>query len=305
MNQHYVSQFYLRKWDIGKLYVYVMQTDKNHPEYSKILKKSIKHVCSKKDIYEPKYECIPIVTDQIINGVHLTFPIEKGSFEGEFGKIESVAGKVIDHILRVTTRDNLRSALICGESDKNAIAKYIAMQTLRHPSSLKTAIKDGKELVYKEMEDCKQNFYGFDSEVLKVLLHAVHDTHLSHAVLKQIPHYSKKIISEKVFCFYLGGQFITTEVPVLLSETYSGVIPNIWFPLSPTVGLYLCDKGGDLSIKHLGNRLAQCSDKIQCVLNYATTSFAARNKMKLIGSDKKLIFDLWNQYYADKQQGKV
>lgn len=293
MNQHYVSQFYLRKWDIGESYVYVMQTEKTHPEYSKILKKSIRHVCSQENIYEPEYKCIPIATEQTINGIQLELPLKSGVFEKEFGKTESVTGKAIDHVLKVTTRDNLRNALICRKSDKDNIAKYMTMQVLRHPSLLETNIKNVEELLYKEMEDCKQRLYGFNSEVQEKLLHACHDTCLFNAVFGLTSYYTEKIITEKVFCFYLGKQFITTETPVLLSETCSGVIPNIWFPLSPTVGLYLCDKGGKLSREHIGNRLAQCSDEIQYVLNRTTISFAASNNMRIIGSNKRLISNLW------------
>lgn len=285
--QHYVPQFYLKRFvdDKGFLHIYDMSKDR-------IFKTAPKDFAFEDFLYETEYQKAPITGEKyvLVNHIENTF----AKYEAEFANLLCVLDKVC------TPKQN-PIALICKSEEKKVLCRFIVNLIFRNPYTMKALELYNIPKEFKESEDMSSIRQIIDSLELgdaeSIVLAAqlkgvITEEHDNNDVWRFINHINKLNF---MFMFAKNKEFVTTTFPANIGIDNS--IPYkdktcVFLALSPKLAVIFGDYPDSKR-----NRLVLVDDEIVEYFNSSQFKQIYGDNRYIICNSNKLL----NEYIGNRK----
>lgn len=291
--QHYVPQFYLKRFadDKGFLHIYDIAKDK-------IFKTAPKDFAFEDFLYETEYQKVPVIGDKYVLMNHIEDIFAK--YEAEFASLLCVLDKVC-------TPGQNPTALICKSEEKKVLCRFIVNLIFRNPYTMKALELYNIPKEFNESEDMSSIRQIIDSLKLGDAESIVLAAQLKGVITEEYDNNDVwKLINSinrlnYVFMYAKNKEFLTSTFPVNIGVDNS--IPYkdktcAYLALSPRLSVMFGDFQ-DSNEKR--NRLAFVEDEIVEHLNISQFKLIYGNSRYIICSSDKLL----NEYIGKRKGVKI
>lgn len=316
VNQHYVPQFYLRRWqgiNCGPGKIYSLNLDRNNPQcpYGRISPISVKCVCSQKNLYDNFDEN----TGEYVSCNHI---------EQEFGLLEQKWNNLIATLENRCNRKNLDKAIFCSQREWQELTRMASLFSMRHPKHMKENLSEATvyhtDNIHPQLRQRLQEclFVGIGSDEIETYISSPPEIDeqynwvfelLKKQIMKEwngkplFQFNAENIQREYSPVFYWDPEGLFLASSYSMAGQSDELAGYIFFPLSPYLVLvFTKSKEGRRPGRR--NRLVEVRETVRRNINMCLLLYAAENDGFVFSRSELELKKVWDVYGMQNMNGK-